>query len=126
MADFFREEWPTSAERWQPGGTAPAAGALFCNPVLAETWKQVVREAEATSDHEAGIERARDAFYRGFIAEAIEGFFRQAEVIDASDARHRGVLSAADLAGFAAPVETPAHCAYPRGTNRDISRDVKR
>src|SRR3546814_5216265 len=27
MADFFREEWPTSAERWLPGGTAPAAGA---------------------------------------------------------------------------------------------------
>src|SRR3546814_10165086 len=60
MADFFREEWPTSAERWLPGGTAPAAGALFCNPVLAETWKQVVREAEATSDREAGIERSEE------------------------------------------------------------------
>src|SRR3546814_15537176 len=59
MADFFREEWPTSAERWLPGGTAPAAGALFCNPVLAETWQQVVREAEGTPDREDGIARAR-------------------------------------------------------------------
>src|SRR3546814_9241388 len=92
MADFVREEWPTAAERWLPGGTAPAAGALFCNPVLAETWKQVVREAEATSDREAGIERARDAFYRGFIAEAIDGFFREAEVMDARSEEHTSEL----------------------------------
>ena len=112
MADFFQEEWPSSAERWLPGGTAPAAGSLFRNPVLAQTWKRVIREAESAGGREAGIERARDAFYRGFIAEAIDGFFRTAEVMDASDSRHKGVLTADDLAGFQASVEAPATYDY--------------
>jgi len=106
-ADFFREEWPTSAARWLPGGQAPKAGSLFRNPVLAETWKRLLREAESASDREAQIERARDTFYRGFIAEAIDGFFRETEVLDASDARHKGVLSGDDLAGYSATVEAP-------------------
>src|SRR3546814_3761657 len=96
MADFFRDEWPTSAAAWLPGGVVPAAGSLFRNPVLAETWKQVIREAEGAGSREAGIERARDAFYRGFIAEASEGFFRTTEVMDASDSRHKGVLTGED------------------------------
>jgi gamma-glutamyltranspeptidase / glutathione hydrolase len=111
-AGFFQEEWPTSAERWLLGGAAPAAGTLFRNPVLAQTWKRVIREAEGAGNREAGIERARDAFYRGFIAEAIDRFFRETEVMDASDSRHKGVLSADDLAGFAATVEAPATYDY--------------
>jgi gamma-glutamyltranspeptidase/glutathione hydrolase len=107
LAGFFQEEWPTSAAAWLPGGTAPAAGSLFRNPVLAETWKRVIREAEGAASREAGIERARDAFYRGFIAEAIDNFFRSAEVMDASDSRHKGVLTADDLAGYRAEVEAP-------------------
>lgn len=107
MADFFRDEWPTSAAAWLPGGAVPAAGSLFRNPVLAETWKRVIREAEGAGSREAGIERARDAFYRGFIAEAIDGFFRKTEAMDASDSRHKGVLTGDDLAGFAASVEPP-------------------
>jgi len=75
--------------------------------VLAETWKRVIREAEGAASREAGIERARDAFYRGFIAEAIDNFFRSAEVMDASDSRHKGVLTADDLAGYRAEVEAP-------------------
>src|SRR3546814_558605 len=46
MADFFHDEWPTSAAAWLPGGAVPAAGRLFRNPVLAETWKRLIREAE--------------------------------------------------------------------------------
>jgi gamma-glutamyltranspeptidase/glutathione hydrolase len=107
LAGFFQEEWPTSAAAWLPGGAAPAAGSLFRNPVLAETWKRVIREAEGAASREAGIERARDAFYRGFIAEAIDNFFRSAEVMDASDSRHKGVLTADDLAGYRAEVEAP-------------------
>jgi len=107
MADFFQEEWPTSAATWLPGGAAPAAGSLFRNPVLAETWKRVIREAEGAAGREAGIERAREAFYRGFIAEEIDAFFRSAEVMDASDSRHKGVLTGDDLAGYRAHVEAP-------------------
>ncbi|MGF1631815.1 MAG: gamma-glutamyltransferase family protein [Kiloniellaceae bacterium] len=107
MAEFFQEEWPSSAATWLPGGSAPAAGSLFRNPVLAQTWKRLIRESEAAANREAGVERARDAFYRGFIAEAIDGFFRSAEVMDASDSRHKGVLTADDLAGYRAEVENP-------------------
>src|SRR5690606_5380889 len=41
MADFFQEEWPSSAATWLPGGAPPASGSLFRNPVLADTWKRV-------------------------------------------------------------------------------------
>ena len=72
LADFFRKEWPTSYETWLPGGSAPAPWSNFKNPVLAETWKRVVAEAESRRGREEQIEAARDAFYRGFVAEAIE------------------------------------------------------
>ncbi len=107
LADFFRKEWPSSAAAWLPGGQPPAAGALFRNPVLAGTWKRLLREAESAGGREAGIERARDAFYRGFIAEAIDAFVRGTEVMDASGSRHKGVLSGEDLAGYSAHVEAP-------------------
>jgi gamma-glutamyltranspeptidase / glutathione hydrolase len=107
LADFFRTEWPSSAATWLPDGQPPAAGARFRNPVLAETWRRLLREAESAGGREAGIERARDAFYRGFIAEAIDGFFRDTEVMDASGSRHKGVLSGEDLAGYSAHVEAP-------------------
>jgi len=104
-AAFFSAEWPTSAATWLPGGKAPAAGSLFRNPVLAATWKRLLAEAESAGGREAQVERARDAFYRGFIAEAIDGFFRSAEVMDASESRHRGVLNGDDLAGYSATLE---------------------
>ncbi|MFD1910967.1 gamma-glutamyltransferase family protein [Halodurantibacterium flavum] len=107
LAEFFRTEWPTSHETWLPGGQAPAAQSLFRNPVLAETWTRVLREAEAREGREAQIEAARDAFYRGFVAEAIDNYLRTAEVMDASGQRHKGVLSADDMANWRATVEAP-------------------
>ena len=77
MTEFFAREWPTSAATWLPGGNAPAAKKLFCNPVLANTYQRIVDEAEAAGgNREATIEKARDAFYRGFVAEAIDRFCR--------------------------------------------------
>jgi membrane AbrB-like protein len=32
LQEVFRQEWPTSAPVWLPGGRAPEAGALFRNP----------------------------------------------------------------------------------------------
>lgn len=109
LTDFFREEWPSSAAVWLPDGQAPQAGHLFRNPALAATWRRLLREAEAVSGREAQIERAREVFYRGFIAEAIDRFFRTTEVRDGSDldGRHKGVLSGDDLAGYSATVEAP-------------------
>ena len=43
----------------------------------------------------------------GFVAEAIVGFLADAEVLDSSGRRHRGLLSGDDLAGYRATVEAP-------------------
>lgn len=107
LGDFFRTEWPTSHETWLPGGTAPQPWGNLTNPALAATWARILTEAEAKQGREAQIDAARDAFYRGFVAERISNYLAQAEVMDASGQRHRGVLSADDLAGYAAHVEAP-------------------
>jgi gamma-glutamyltranspeptidase/glutathione hydrolase len=63
LKDFFEREWPTSAATFLPGGIAPEARKLFKNTQLAETWKRIIREAEATGgDRECQIEKARDCF----------------------------------------------------------------
>lgn len=112
LAGFFETEWPSSHATWCPGGALPAADALFRNPVLADTWDRVLREAEARSGREAQIEAARDAFYRGFVADEIDAFLSKTEAMDASGSRHRGVLTGEDLAGYAATREAPATYDY--------------
>jgi gamma-glutamyltranspeptidase/glutathione hydrolase len=107
LADFFETEWPTSHRTWLPGGVAPAPHSNVRNPVLAETWKRVVAEAEAKRGREAQIEAARDAFNRGFVAEAIQRYLDSAEVMDASGSRHKGVLTAQDMTGWSATIEEP-------------------
>jgi len=107
LAAFFEKEWPTSYETWLPNGSVPEAHANFRNPVLAETWKRIIAEAEAKSGREAQVEAARDAFYRGFVAEKIDDYLKTAEVIDASGNRHKGVLTATDMANWSATIEEP-------------------
>ena len=112
LADFFKREWPTSYETWLPGGSAPAAHSNFRNPALAATWTRILAEAEAKADRDDQIEMARDAFYRGFVAETIGDWLRGAEVMDASGVRHKGVLSADDMAGYRASIEAPVSTDY--------------
>jgi gamma-glutamyltranspeptidase/glutathione hydrolase len=113
LADFFRKEWPTSAEVFLPGGSAPEPRSLFRNEKLAATWQRLIGEAEAPGrSREAEIEAARDVFYRGFVAEAIERFATRTEVMDQSGRRHRGVLTAADMAGWRATYEAPVTYDY--------------
>ena len=35
IKDFFRTEWPTSAEQWLRNGDAPMPNQLFANPAIA-------------------------------------------------------------------------------------------
>ncbi|MBX4860687.1 gamma-glutamyltransferase family protein [Rhizobium sophorae] len=107
LAAFFEQEWPTSYETWLPGGSAPEAHANFRNPVLAETWKRIIADAETKSGREAQVQAARDAFYRGFVAEKIDDYLKTAEVMDASGNRHKGVLTANDMANWSATIEEP-------------------
>jgi gamma-glutamyltranspeptidase/glutathione hydrolase len=80
MEPVFRAEWPGSAELYLP---APRPGTLFRNPALADTYRRAVAEG------------GEQAWYRGFVAEAIGRFVE----------REGGLLTADDLAGFEARFE---------------------
>ena len=100
---LFREHWPTSAAVYLP---APKPNSLFSNRGLAKTYERVLREAEAASGREQQIENARNAWYRGFVAEEIQRFYRN-EVMDCTGRPHRGLLSADDMAAWQASYEEP-------------------
>jgi gamma-glutamyltranspeptidase/glutathione hydrolase len=108
VKDFFRQEWPSSAAIYLPGGDVPKTGRLFRNPTIAATYQRVLREAEAAGgDREAQIEAARNAWYAGFVAEAIDKFCRGEAVMDNSGRRHRGLLSGEDMANWRPTIEAP-------------------
>jgi len=111
MRPMFEQEWKTSAEVWLPGGNVPAPGALFRRPALAATWERLVRDSSGAS-REARIDSVRNAWYRGWVAEAIGKFYATQDILDASGRRHRGLLTADDMARWAAPVEDPAAYDY--------------
>ena len=92
------ESWPGSAELYLP---APTPGALFRNPELAATYRRIVDESKGGSREEE-IERARTAFYEGFVANEISRFC-EAE---------GGLLTGGDLASWEATLEAPATLDY--------------
>ncbi len=113
---LFEGEWPSSAAVWLRDG-GPRAGALYANPTLADTYERVLREAEAAGgSRERQIDAARDAWYRGFVAEAAERFLRSFEALDASGRRHTGLLTADDMARWQAPIEAPLRYDYKSHT----------
>ncbi len=114
---MFREHWTTSADLYLPGGNLPEVGSRFRNPVLADTYERLLKEAEAGGgNREAIIERARKIWSQGFIAEAIDEFCRTQEVMDVSGKRNRGVLNGDDMARWQATYEKPAEYNYGRYT----------
>jgi gamma-glutamyltranspeptidase/glutathione hydrolase len=108
---LFEQEWHTSAEVFLPGGNVPEPGKLFRRPALAAFWKKLLGEAVGTT-REARIDAARNAFYRGFAAEAIGRFYAENECMDSSGRRNRGQLTADDMARWAAPIEAPVGIDY--------------
>ncbi|TPW28672.1 gamma-glutamyltransferase family protein [Pararhizobium mangrovi] len=112
LGEFFEREWPTSHETWLPGGRAPEAHGIMTNPVLAKTLTRLLKEGEAASGREGQIEAAKDAFYKGFVAEEIDRFVRDTVAMDASGTAHRGVLTGEDMARWEPTVETPASVDY--------------
>src|SRR6201987_3002854 len=111
VAELFRREWPSSAAIYLPNGTPPEPGRLFRNPALAATYRRILSEA-ADGGREGQIERARQAWYRGFVAEAIDRFCRREKVLDSSGRRHGGLLTGDDMARWEAPVEAPLTSDY--------------
>ena len=112
VAELFRKEWTSSAAVYLPGGNPPVPGRLFRNPALAATYRRVLEAATADGGakghgREHQIEAARDAWYRGFVAETIDRFCRTEKVFDVSGRHHGGLLTADDMARWQAPVEAP-------------------
>jgi gamma-glutamyltranspeptidase / glutathione hydrolase len=113
VAAMFAADWPTSAATWMPHGQVPAAGSRMVNPVLAATYRRMVAEAEAaTADRAGQIAAARDAWYRGFVAEAIAEFCADRPWPDSSGEPHRGLLTGDDLAAWTPSVERPVTYDY--------------
>ena len=106
VADMFRREWPSSAAVYLPNDAPPVPGRLFRNPALAAMYRRVLAEA-GDGGREGQIERARTAWYRGFVADAIDRFCRHEKVFDASGGRHGGLLTGDDLARWETPVNNP-------------------
>lgn len=113
LRDFFEREWPTSAATWLPGGTVPAAGALFRNPDLAVTYQRLADEASAAGpERRAQVEAARTAWSDGFVARTITDYLACAEVADAEGQRARALLSGDDLHAWRARIEAPVSLDY--------------
>jgi gamma-glutamyltranspeptidase/glutathione hydrolase len=110
---IFREEWTESARTWLTGGAPPPVGSLHRNPLLGATYRRLVAEADAAGGgREAGIEAARRAWYEGFVADAVDGYLREAEAFDVTGVRHRGLLRGEDMAAWRATLDGPAAFMY--------------
>src|SRR5579872_4925954 len=116
VKDQFRDHWPTSAAVYLRDGKVPAPGTIFTNPQMAKTYERILSEATIGGSRETEIERARKAWSQGFVAEAIDRFCRTQEIMDTSGERHRGVLSADDMARWQPTVEAPLTYDYGRYT----------
>ena len=113
LRDLFVQHWPSSADVYCSGGTVPAPDQIFRNPVLADTFERILLESEAAGGgRENQIEAARNAFYRGFVAESIDRFCRENAFLDTSGRHHKGFLSGQDLANWSASVEAAVSYDY--------------
>jgi gamma-glutamyltranspeptidase/glutathione hydrolase len=103
-ADRFLTKWPSSARVYLPGGKVPEPGAILKNPALAKFFRRLL-DAEAGAKARgrgAGLEAARDRFYRGDIARDIAAWSKA----------QGGLLDAGDLARFTTRREEPLQVDY--------------
>ncbi len=113
LSDLFTKEWPTSGAVYLPGGNVPKGRELFRNPAAANTYKRILAEAEAVGgDRQKQIQAAYDAWYKGFVAEAMDAFCRTEAPMDSTGRRHKGLLTAQDMAGWTPHYEAPASVTY--------------
>jgi gamma-glutamyltranspeptidase/glutathione hydrolase len=106
MSDILTEHadehrrWPGTAAVYLPNDKPPLPGDIFVQADLARTLQFIAdeeRPAAARDGRAAGLQAARDAFYRGDIAQAIVRDYQA----------NGGWLSAEDLAGFRVEVLAP-------------------
>ena len=96
--------WPSSAAIYLPQGGPPRPGELFVQRDLGRTLQYMADEEMAASGkgRTAGLQAARDAFYRGDIARAIVAYHEEND----------GLLAAEDLASFRVAIEPPVRTRF--------------
>ena len=105
MREMFEQHWTTSGELWMPEGRPPEAGDVVRLEQYAETLRRLCAAATG-SQRTDRIDAARSAWGSGFVAAAVEAFVRTPHR-HSSGTDHAGVITAADMAGFAATYEQP-------------------
>lgn len=96
-ADNYRR-WPSNAEIYLPNGRPPQPGELFVQNDLGRTIQYMIDvEAAAPGDRAAGLQAARDAFYRGDIAQTLTQYHTA----------NGGWLTLEDLDAFRVGIEAP-------------------
>ncbi len=94
-ADYRR--WESSAKVFLPDGRPPAPGEIFIQNDLGAVLQYMVEEERSASrrGRQAGLQAARNAFYRGDIAVRIVQYHRE----------NGGLLTAQDLSNFRVRIE---------------------
>jgi gamma-glutamyltranspeptidase / glutathione hydrolase len=110
----YTELYPSTGEIYLRGGHVPEVGEVWRNPDFGATLRLMVRaeEAHKGKSRVAGIEAARDVFYKGDIAARIVDFTRTTPVLDASGKAHTGLLTIEDFAEWHAHAEETASVTY--------------
>ncbi len=95
--------WPTSMKHFVPNGRVPMPGEIFHQADLAATLRGLVAAEKKALDkggsRAAGIDAARDYFYRGEIAKKIDTFSKA----------NNGLLRYDDMAAFRLTPEDPLY-----------------
>ncbi|RKE62987.1 gamma-glutamyltranspeptidase/glutathione hydrolase [Microbacterium sp. AG238] len=106
VAQLFRDEWPSSADLWLPGGVAPRAGDLVRNPALATVFERLADAGRNAADRGERIEAARSEWKTGLVAQATAAFVARPHR-HSTGGQHAGVIAEADFASFSAGYEEP-------------------
>ncbi|MGA9723372.1 MAG: gamma-glutamyltransferase, partial [Candidatus Binatus sp.] len=103
-AKHFLTKWPSTGRVYLPDGKVPVPGSVLRNPALANFFTRLLDAESAAKNRgrEAGLDAARERFYRGDIAR---------DIVAWSDA-NGGLVAASDLARFATRIESPASADY--------------
>ena len=104
--DVYRM-WPQNAEIYLPDDAPPVIGKSFKQMDLARSLQYMADEEKSANGagRQAGLDAARDAFYKGDLAAAIVKYH----------AENEGLLTAEDLAGYKSELAPPEKITYKNG-----------
>ncbi len=98
------QKWPGSVAAFMPGGQVPKPGDVWVQPDYARTLKKIAAGElkHLWRGRSRAMEAARDVFYKGEIARALDAFSRA----------NGGLLRYEDLASYHARIEEPLSTTY--------------